>query len=508
MFGEDGKELGYVGGGIFTSGLIETLNALKINGMENATYCMVNARDGKYIFVDDSEKVGAVAEEEYINRVCSQIAENKGTAENYIEYKQGNKEYISSYSYMEDYGWIFFVNAEQDEIFASTNELNTSLIIFIIVALVMMSFITLLVVTKLMKPMKTIERSITAVKNCDVTENTEIKRYTYRGDELGKIAAATESLIDSMRNIVGTLRTSCGLLDNKADSLQLSSKELLESMTDNSAATEELLAAVEDTNSIVVNVNEEVTKIDAAVQEVLGKISGSVDVSGTVIKNAHAMKNQAMAASRNGHNTLTQTRASVEEAMESLQNLEKINELAAEILNISGQTNLLSLNASIEAARAGEAGRGFAVVAGEIGNLAETSKNTASAIQTICEKANESIAIVNNCFDNTIGFIESVNNEFDDFSQKSAVYSEEVDAIKHQLDMAEQAVKQLYESVMYILKNTENVKEISYENQKAINLLAEKNEATVGIAQQIQGQSDENREIAQNLEKIANSFRY
>ena len=508
MYDDAGNPIGLVGGGVFTEGLIEVLDGLTITGLENGTYCMLNVKDGQYIFAADPEKKGVVAEEPYLQELVAKLSTATADENGFLEYTKDGKEYISTYNYMSDYGWIFLIENTAEDILASTNELKETLVIISVAALVALTIITLLIIRVLTKPLKSIEASIVALQEFDITEKKDIQKYAKRKDELGSITKATDVLIEKLSGIIETLQNCCGTLDVKSSDLHASAAELIECTVDSVATTEEFSASIENTNSIVLNIDGEIGKINGVVQEVLGNIVSSVDTSTNVIESAQSMKQQADEAYNNGQETLVKTKSSVQEALESLKELAKINELASEILSISGQTNLLSLNASIEAARAGDAGRGFAVVAGEIGNLADTSKNTASAIQILCEDANESIETVSGCFDTIIDFIEKdVVEEFKDFMNKSTEYAQEVDAIKKQLDATEKAVQQLYEYVMQIADNMENVKCITSENQQAIDTIVEKNEGTTEIAGIIQKQSEENKDLAIRLEELISKFK-
>lgn len=76
-------------------------------------------------------------------------------------------------------------------------------------------------------------------------------------------------------------------------------------------------------------------------------------------------------------------------------NMGETDDVLKVIKKITGQTNLLGLNASIEAARVGELGKGFGVVAEEIRKLAENSESSLQHIEKILESLQDSINKIN-----------------------------------------------------------------------------------------------------------------
>ncbi len=502
----DGNPIGLVGGGIFTTGLIEMLESLPSGGMDQLQYCMVNVNTGEYIFNSNPELIATVAEEPYITDIVNTV-KNGASDTAVMNYEDNGTDYLACYNYMADRGWVFVITDPAAEVFSSISRMRIVLSLICLIGIVVMIVCTYLLINYLVKPVKISGDVLGKVKDGDISYQPDIQRFSGRGDELGSIAQATDVLIQSLQEVVETLGQCCYSLNDKTNELDEYSYKLVDCVADNTATIEQLSASLESTEQVVTDVHEKVVGIDQWVDETLENLQSSIKSSDVLIENSSEMRKQAQQAYENSWKTFGETKQAVQDAMLRLQDISQINAMTDNILNIASQTNLLSLNASIEAARAGEAGRGFAVVAGEIGNLAETSTTTASNIQSICNNANESIEVVKQCFDRILQFLEgTVMAEFKQFAESAEQYSIAVDGIRQDIMNLDSSTDTLSSSLQQISDSVSSMKRIAEENESAIDVIAEKSGTTKDIADEIRVQSDNNKQLIKELEKIINRF--
>ena len=213
--------------------------------------------------------------------------------------------------------------------------------------------------------------------------------------EIRNLLLNTSQMQRNLAQVIGCVQEVAGELLNSVRQVAEGSNATMEQAEQISQAVDQLSAAAEEMAENVQNISDRMDEIGAAVND----ISAS---AGQLQKDSEEMQDNSRKAGEGMEKKMPGSSRSVESVdtitskiHETNDYIEKIDEAVALIFSISGQTNLLSLNASIEAARAGEAGRGFAVVAEEIRKLSEQSAAGAEQIkelaQGIMEKSGETV---------------------------------------------------------------------------------------------------------------------
>lgn len=169
---------------------------------------------------------------------------------------------------------------------------------------------------------------------------------------------------------------------------------------------------------------------------------------------ANYIKMKTLESKSNTIDIVANMKSILSKSIEDSKKVDQIQELTTKILGISSQTNLLALNAAIEAARAGESGKGFAVVADEIRSLAESSKDTANAIQNMNGIVTNTVKDI---VEHSYKMLEFMNNvvinDYEHFVMMAHKYHDDAESMNHMFDEFYQKALQLFDTSDYMTKN-------------------------------------------------------
>lgn len=245
-------------------------------------------------------------------------------------------------------------------------------------------------------------------------------------DEIGTLASGINTFIETLHGIMGQINTSSGQLGSIVNLVSDKVSTANNNSYDISAVMEELSASMETISSTITDIKENVGVVDENIIELSDTSQGLYNYAAEMQKRAENLEKNAVENKQNTSDIINAIIDKLKQAIESSKSVDRVNDLTDEILSISSQTNLLSLNASIEAARAGEAGRGFAVVADEISQLANSSREAANNIQTINNMVIEAVNELIDSADSIVKYInENILPDYEGFVNAGKQYNED-----------------------------------------------------------------------------------
>jgi len=284
-----------------------------------------------------------------------------------------------------------FAGQLKETVTGAANSIIYTFVTIALIVVVVFSLVALFVGKRLIDSVRAVGVSVNALAQGNLSRQKTHKSVIR---EMIQLLNETGQMQENLSDVIGQVKdVSCRLVNDVEEVTVLSNsstdraKEITRSMDELTASTLGMAEHVQSINVQMLEIGNYVNDISSNVEHLYNSTETTLSANSA----AKSAMNDIMESSRKSVSAVGDITSQITETNDSIAEIDKAVQL---ILDISEQTNLLSLNASIEAARAGEAGRGFAVVAEEIRHLSEQSADGAEMIknlaQTITEKSERS----------------------------------------------------------------------------------------------------------------------
>lgn len=326
-------------------------------------------------------------------------------------------------------------------------------------------------------------------------------------DEIGTLASGINTFIQTLQGIMGHINTSSDQLGSIVTLVSDKVSTANNNSYDISAVMQELSASMETISATITDIKENVGNVDENIIELSDASQGLYDYATGMQERAENLENNAIENKQNTSDIINAIIDKLKRAIESSKSVDRVNDLTDEILSISGQTNLLSLNASIEAARAGEAGRGFAVVADEISQLASSSREAANNIQTINNMVIEAVNELIDSADSIVKYInENVLPDYEGFVNAGRQYNEDAVHVNDIVTRFNDMSDNLKRTMENITESINGINTAVGESARGATNVAMNTSNLVKDISEIAEAMDDNREVAGTLTDEADRF--